>query len=72
MNRIKEFFITVWCFITFPYNWLTARKFEKKFTKYVEMDKKSMFTEKDVEFLKSLGVEIQPEQTPTEIKKRPD
>lgn len=72
MSKIKEFFITVWCCITFPYNWLISRKFEKRFTEYIEKDKKSMITEKDLECLKSLGVEIQPEQTPTEIKKRPD
>ena len=57
MSRIKEFFKTVWGCITFPFNWLTARKFEKKFTERVEKDKRAMITEKDVEFLKSIGVE---------------
>ena len=57
MKSIKNFFKAVWEYLTFPYNWLTTRKIDKKLRKIAEEDRKSLITEKDVEFLKSIGVE---------------
>lgn len=54
MNKIRKFFSALWDYITF---WLPARKLDKKLTKLAEADKKSLITEKDVEFLKNIGIE---------------
>ena len=57
MNKIKKFFCILWDYITYPYYRLTAGSFEKKLNKIIEEDKKSLITDKDVEFLKSIGIE---------------
>lgn len=57
MNKIKNFFCTIWGYITYPYYWITTRKIDKKLTQIAEKDRRSLITEKDVEFLKSISVE---------------
>lgn len=57
MNKFSKFFKTIWDYITSPYYRIAAIRLEKKFQKLIEMDKKSITTEKDVEFLRSIGVD---------------
>lgn len=57
MNKIKKFFSTIWSYITYPYYWITTRKIDKKLTQIAEKDRRSLITEKDVEFLKSISIE---------------
>ena len=57
MRRVKNFFITLWYYISFPYYWLTTRKTDKKLKQIAEEDRNSLLTENDVEFLKSIGIE---------------
>ena len=56
MNKIKRFFQILWHCISFPYYWFTTRKIDKKLTRIAEEDRMALITEKDVEFLKSIGV----------------
>lgn len=58
MSKIKKFFQTVWDYITLPYYWITTIGVDKKLLKLAEEDRTSLTTEKDVEFLKSLGVDV--------------
>lgn len=56
-QKIKNFFITVWYYICFPFLWLSTRKINKKLSQIAAEDRAALLTEKDVEFLKSIGVE---------------
>ena len=56
-QKIKDFFLTLWYCICFPYYWLSARKIDKKLTRIAAEDRAALLTEKDVEFLRSIGVE---------------
>lgn len=56
-QKIKNFFITLWYYITFPYYWLSTRKVDKWLTQAAAEDRAALLTEEDVEFLKSIGVE---------------
>ena len=71
MNKIKIFFQTLWGYIIYPYYWLTSKSVEKKFNKIIEENKKSLITEKDVEFLKSIGVETDLETLKNGEKSKP-
>ena len=57
MNSIKNFFLTIWYYITYPFFWLTTRKIKKKLTQVAAEDRAALLTEKDVEFLRTIGVE---------------
>lgn len=56
-KKIKNFFIALWDYIRFPFLWLSARKTDKKLTQIAAEDRAASITEKDVEFLRSIGVE---------------
>ena len=49
MKKLKNFFIAVWDYLTFP--------FDKKFRKFAEEELNSHYNEKDVEFFRSIGIE---------------
>lgn len=56
-RKIKDFFIMLWDYICFPFLWFSTRKIDKKLTQIAAEDRATLLTEKDVEFLKSIGVE---------------
>lgn len=56
-NKIKNFFITLWDCICLPLHWLSTRKVDKKLTQIAAEDRANLLTEKDLEFLRSIGVE---------------
>ncbi len=68
-NKIKNFFKTVWDYIRLPFLVLSSRKTEKKLKRAAAEDKAEIFTEKDVEFLKSVGVETDLETLQNNCKK---
>lgn len=68
-EKIKNFFITLWDYISFPFLWLSTRKIDKKLTKIAAEDRAAMLTDSDVEFLKSMGVETTLEELRNESKK---
>lgn len=70
MNRIKDFFLTIWYYISFPYYWLTTRRVEKKLKQIAAEDRAAQLTEKDVELLRSIGVETTLEELRSECKKQ--
>ena len=55
-QKIKDFFLTIWDFISFPYYWLSTRKIDKKLAQIAKEDRVALLTEKDVEYLRSIGV----------------
>ena len=57
MNKIKNFFIALWNYICLPFLWLSTRKTEKKLKQIAAKDRAALLTEKDAEFLKSIGIE---------------
>lgn len=67
-QKIKDFFLTIWYYISFPYYWLATRKVEKKLKQIAAEDRAAMLTEKDVEFLKSIGIETTLEELRNEWK----
>ena len=69
MFKIKNFFLTIWYYISFPYYWLSTRKIDKQLTKVAAEDRAKLLTEKDVEFLKSIGIETTLEELRNEYKK---
>ena len=75
-QKIKDFFLTIWYYLTFPYNWLTTRKVRKWLKQAAARDRAALLTERDVEFLRSIGVETTLEElryyclNPKKIKKR--
>ncbi|MCH5148941.1 MAG: hypothetical protein J1G05_06265 [Clostridiales bacterium] len=58
-QKIKDFFLTLRYYISFPYYWLSTRKVDKKLTQVAAEDRAALLTEKDVEFLRSIGVETE-------------
>lgn len=56
-QKIKNFFITFRDCICFPFLWLSTRKIDKKLTQIAAEDRAALIIGKDVEFLKSIGVE---------------
>ena len=55
-QKIKDFFLAIWYYLTFPYYWLSTRKVEKRLYQAAE-EWKASATEKDVEYLRSIGIE---------------
>ncbi|MCH5148799.1 MAG: hypothetical protein J1G05_05500 [Clostridiales bacterium] len=51
MKKIKEFFQNLWNHICFPFCLIIDRYYDKKFIE-------ELITQKDVDFLKSVGVDI--------------
>ena len=68
-QKIKDSFITLWYYITFPFNWLSTRKIDKLLTQVAAEDRAALLNEKDVEFLRSLGVNTTLEELRSESKK---
>lgn len=60
MNKIKEFFLLIWYYVTYPFVRKRNRKIDEKLREIAREDM-SKFTEKDEEFLKSVGVNIDSE-----------
>ena len=69
MPRIKNFFITLWDYICLPFLWLSTRKINKKLNQIAAEDRAVQLTEKEVEFLKTIGVETDLETLRNECKK---
>ena len=57
LKLIKNFCITLWYYISLPYNLITTRRVTKILKEAAEDDRRNLLTEKDVEFLRSIGVE---------------
>lgn len=68
-QKLKDFFIAIWYYLSLPYYWLTTRKTEKKLKRIIAEDRAAQLTEKDVEILKSIGVETTLEELREESKK---
>ena len=68
-QKIKNLFIMLWYYICFPFLWLSTRKIDKKLTKIAAEDRAALLTEKDVEFLRSIGVETDLETLRNECRK---
>ena len=68
-QKIKTFFIMLWYYICFPFLWLFTRKIDKKLTKIAAEDRAALLTEKDVEFLRSIGVDTDLETLRNECRK---
>ena len=60
-QRIKDFFLMLWYYISFPYYWLSTRKIDKKLKHIAAEYRATLLTEKDLEFLKSIGVKTDSE-----------
>lgn len=69
-QKIKDFFLMLWFYISFPYYWLSTRKIEKMLAEAAAKDRAALLTEKDVEFLRSIGVETTLEELRNECIKR--
>ena len=67
--KIKKFFTTLWYYLSFPFYKLYTRKVEKKLTRIAIENRADLLTEKDAEFLKTLGLEKDLETLRTECKK---
>lgn len=67
-QKIKDFFLMLWDYISFPYYWLSTRKIDKKLTQIAAEDRANLLTEKDVEFLRNIGVETDLETLRNECK----
>ena len=68
-QKIKTFFIMLWYYICFPFLWLSTRKIDKKLTKIAAEDRAALLTEKDVEFLRNIGVDTDLETLRNECRK---
>lgn len=55
--KIKEFFQTVWYYITYPYYRLSTKKIDKKLKEIAAEDRAAILDENDVEFFKSIGID---------------
>ena len=56
-QKIKNFFLTLWYYITYPFYWFSTRKIDKKLSQIAAEDRAALLNEKDVELLRSIGVE---------------
>ncbi len=68
-QKIKDFFLALWHFVSYPFVWLSVRKVDKKLARSAANDKANVFTEKDVEFLKSVGIETDLNTLKSSVKK---
>ena len=57
MNRIKEFLLIIWYFISYPFTRRKDKERQKKLKEIAEEDLNSRYTERDVEILRSIGIE---------------
>ena len=57
MVKIRDFFIAIWYYISFPYYWLSTRKIDKRLTQIAAEDRAALLTEKDVEFIRSTTIQ---------------
>ena len=69
MLKIKDFFLTIWYYVSFPYYWLSTRKIDKWLTQAAAEDRANLLTEKDVEFLRTIGINTDLETLRNECKK---
>ena len=58
MNRIKEFFQILGYYISYPFTQKKDRERDRKLREIAKEDMNSSLTERDIEFLKSIGVNI--------------
>lgn len=56
-QKIKGMFLTIFNYISFPYNLISTRKVDKWLNQVAAEDGAALLTDKDVEFLRSIGVE---------------
>ena len=56
-QRIKDFFFMLWYFISYPFCWRSIRKVDRWLAQAAAEDRAKLLTERDVEFLKSIGVD---------------
>ena len=56
-QKITNFFLTLWYFISFPYYRISTKKIDKLLIMVAAEYRAALLTEKDVEFLKSIGIE---------------
>lgn len=56
-QKIKDFLITVWYYISYPFRRISERKIDRELARIAAEERAKLLTEKDVEFLKSLGIE---------------
>ena len=69
MLKIKDFLLTLWYYISLPYYRISTRNIDKKLTRIASEDKAKLLTEKDVKFLKSIGIETTLEELRNKCKK---
>ena len=57
MQKISNFFQTLWYCVCFPFLWLSTRETDRQLKLAAIEDRAALLTEKDAEFLRSVGVE---------------
>lgn len=55
--KIRDFFFMLGYYVTLPFNWPAIRKIDKTLARLAAEDRANAMTEKDVEFLRSVGIE---------------
>ena len=55
--RIRDFFQTVWYYLTYPYQRIRTRRVDKILGEAAAEDRAAVLNESDVEFFKSIGIE---------------
>lgn len=68
-QKIKDFFLIVWYYLSFPFRWPSYRKSDRKLKQIAAEHRANIMTEKDVEFLKNAGVETDLETLREQSKK---
>ena len=61
MSRIKNFLLSIWYYISYPYYRLATRKIDEKLTRIAEKDRAALLNKKDAEFLRHISVGIRSE-----------
>lgn len=54
-QKIKDFFITLWYYVTFPYHWLATRKIRKELTRIAAKERAKISLGKDIDFKKAMN-----------------
>ena len=55
--KVKEFFQTVWYYLTYPCQRIRTRRVDKILREAAAEDRAAVINENDVEFFKSIGIE---------------
>lgn len=56
-QKVSNFFLTLWYCVCFPFLLLSARKTDEQLKRAAMEDRAALLTERDAEFLRSVGVE---------------